>query len=380
MRIRWILPLALAGCAAWALADGGGAATPAHAQETKAERAPQPPAAPAPDADPQALQADGWEAHPLTFAPATREPFPFHTPLAGTWADLAPGSPLPIGDGVATGSEKNYLSLDLDGDGKPETVLRSIEEVVTVKTRSRGAPLTVAVRVRSREAGDQARQYSWQRNTAMVGKIGKSRVALIDDNGNGAFNETGVDALAVGSRFGSPLGGLACVDGALLRLRVEANGQRLWTKAYDGPTGTIDAVSGLKAKGKLEWLVLTSGAGVFLDVAGTKAAAVPPGKYTIAMGQLGAGKMTAQIRNGTMPALDVVAGATTRPAWGMPVRFDFTYAVVNGRVELKWSDVRLVGAGKEEYHTFTPETITPKVEVREAKTGKDLRKGTMCLS
>lgn len=374
MRVPWILCGLVAGAVA--------AATilPVIADDTKAVAPPKKAEAAPAEVDPKALEQDGWEAHALTFAPGSHSPFPFRTAGGGTWLDAPPGTPLPLGAGVATGDEKGYLLIDTDGDGKPETQIKSLDDSVTVKYKDGEVAAQASIKFRYR-MGDGKRQYVWQRNSANTGKVGKSTVALVDDNGNGSFNQWGADALAIGkSPFASPLSEVANIDGTVYRVRVDAPGKTLWTKKYEGEVGSVDLVSGYKAFGKLNWLVLTSGPSVFIDVAGSKEVQLPVGTYTIAMGEIGAGKMTAQIRNGTMAPIVVEAGKCTKVTWGMPVRFDFTYAINGGKVEIAWKDVRLVGAGKEEYYTFTPETITPKVEVKEDKTGKELRKGTMCLS
>ncbi|MBA2482273.1 MAG: hypothetical protein H0V44_16545 [Planctomycetes bacterium] len=107
----------------------------------------------------------------------------------------------PMGDGLSLAgqrfairtTDKGMLEIDLAGDGKFAAV--------------RAGPLTVALG----QSGDKRRAkidlfvtrgsngaWSYRTITRLRGQLGDTQVAIVDVDGDGVFNEPGVDAMAIG--------------------------------------------------------------------------------------------------------------------------------------------------------------------------------------
>ncbi len=342
--------------------------------------------APGRDEDPKALESDGWEARPLTFKPHSHLPFPYVTPGENYKIELssAPGEtylPFPHAgkDGVVAGFDGNYLVLDTNGDDKLDTKLKSnVDSAVLSLTNPDGTKRPYAIRAY------KGRDGSWgiQRNGMAQGTVGKTKVTFIDDDSNGYWNDYGSDAVAVGEAgYAAPLGTVLSIEGKLYQIRVDKQGGRFWTKAYTEAAGTLDMKKNFKANGDLAWCVVGNGEHFFDAATAAKGGMlVPAGNYNLVIGELRRGKMSCRIRQGTMEAIAVSSGQTAAPTWGMDVKIEFTYEVSGGKVQIHSSEVRIVGSAKEEYHTFKPQAITPRVQVKDKKSGKDVNRGTMCLS
>lgn len=366
-----------------------GTAPPSTAQDNNTttvavEAAPAKPE-PGSDEDPKALENDGWEAHELAFKAHDKTPFPFTTPGEGFWVDVPNGSgdvvlPFPNEgqDGIAGSFDKAYLLVDTNLDGKPDLALKSEMDALTVQlSLPGGVKQPYALRA------DKLRNNSYrlQRNGMAIGRFGKTRVTFIDDNSNGLWNDYGLDAVAVGeTKYAVPMSTVLRLDGALYQVKINRAGTTFWTKPCDESTGTLDMQKNFKAHGELAWCVMQSG-DMYLDLAGLKGGAeVPAGAWTLVAGELRRGKMSCRIRQGSMEPVTVAAGNVAAPAWGMDAIMDFTYDRSAGKMTLRAYDVKVFGAANEEYHSFKPGALSPRVQVRDKDTGKDVNRGTMCLS
>ncbi|MFG0317903.1 MAG: hypothetical protein ACF8XB_11565 [Planctomycetota bacterium JB042] len=144
---------------------------------------------------------------------------------------------LPVGDGIpvphaggdrfAARLDGTALLLDADGDGTAETRVAGEETagVRTAFTRLTGTspdgnPLRYAIRLRDAGAG-----WEWAASGAVTGKIGTTRISILDQNGNGRFSDVGEDAMIVGkSAVASFLSDVVSIGGVLHRLKVDRDG------------------------------------------------------------------------------------------------------------------------------------------------------------
>lgn len=294
----------------------------------------------------------------------------------------------PVGDGIAVPHEAGArfasrpdgtaLVLDTDGDGTPETRIDGDRDDAGVRTaftilRGRsvdGNALRYGVRLRDRGAG-----WEWAASGAVTGKVGNTRLQIIDQNGNGRFSDVGEDALVVGS------GDVACflsevvaIDGRLHRLRVASDGSSLELLEYDGPAGRLDLRSGLGAKARLLSCIVRSTDGRYsFDLARNAAeTVVPAAVYALESGTIGLGKDRVRIAPGRSRTFVVAADETRAVAWGEPVRAEFRYRRAGDEVAFDPADVRYFGAAGEEYVDFQPFGASPEFVVKDDGTGEEI--------
>ncbi len=342
-------------------------------------------ATPGGDADPKTLEGDGWEVHPLSFKAHDTRPFPYATPGEGYTITVVKSDevvlPFPNAGqpGIAAKYDGDYLMVDSNLDGKPDTTLKSAISASPMQlSLPDGRKIPYAIRA------DKGNSGTWaiQRNCYATGTVGKTKLVFIDDNSNGLWNDFGQDAVAIGNTtYASPLSDVIQAEGKLFRLKIDQAGNQFWTKPYEEAVGTLDMKKNFKANCDLAWCVLANGS-TFLDLATAAKGGmpVPAGSWSLVIGELRRGKMTCRIRQGKFESVAVEAGGTAAPEWGMEVKLEFTYEVREGQVHIDSGNVNVVGHAGEQYHTFKPQAITPRVQVKDKASGKDVNRGTMCLS
>ena len=236
------------------------------------------------------------------------------------------------GDGFAVEARSGGLAVDTDGDGTldqviegrldPDTQVRNAQVTLT-GTGTDGEPLRYAVRLK-----DEGTGWTWAAGGAAVGKVGETKVTLVDLNGNGRYDDVGADAMALGSRkVAHYLSEVVQIGGELLSLEVAAAGDEITVAPYAGETGTLDFRSELQTQGKLLSAIVRSSDGrhSFDLAASSQGLTVPVGSYEVLRGELGLGKATVQVDAGAMKPLEVAASGTTVLEWGGPVRAEFEY-------------------------------------------------------
>ena len=86
----------------------------------------------------------------------------------------------------------------------------------------------------------------------MSGRIEGGAVRLVDVDGNGEFNNYGVDAMVVGKSEGAGLvAPVVNLGGALYHFVVSTDGTRAQTRPYEGPVARLDASRGFESRGEL---------------------------------------------------------------------------------------------------------------------------------
>jgi hypothetical protein len=96
---------------------------------------------------------------------------------------------------------------------------------------------------------------------------------------------------------------------------------------------------------------------------------VPTGDYILHSGQVVLGKSHADLKTGRSQPLAVVAGETTKIAWGGPVKAEFAYGRSGDTVRIGPADILYFGSAGEEYTNFMPLGSSPRFAIKEKATG-----------
>ena len=321
-------------------------------------------------------------AQHVDLKPRSLRSFELHLP-ADPWQDLAGLVPVPHagGKGFLAKPEGVGLAIDTDGDGETDRLVEGKLDSVTKERhawvrlegqRADGSELEYAVRLR-----DVGEGWQWAASGVMQGTIGKTRLRLIDMDGDGAFNGYGTDAMLIGSgSIASHLSRLAYLDGSLQTLDISPDGRTIQLSAFDGPQGTVDARSALVTDGKLLSAVIQSEDGqICFDLARSRGpVAVPVGRYRIQSGQLGLGEARLNVGPGQSKAIEVSAGSSSELAWGGPARAEFAFERTGSQVAFSPDQVWYYGQAGEEYFGWNPIGKSPEFTIKERKLGTVLEK------
>lgn len=302
---------------------------------------------------------------------------------AEAWRPIAGSIPVPhaAGEGFAAKPEGIGLRIDTDGDGTTDRLVEgSVDPVTEARNawvrltgeRAGGGKLEYAVRLR-----DEGKGWQWAHSGYVQGMAGKTKVRIVDMDGDGSFNGYGTDAMVLGSgRIAGFLSELMHVDGELVSVDVAADGKSLSLTAYAGPTGTIDAKSSLETDGKLlSALVLSQDGRTCFDLARARGPLrVPIGTYRIHSGALGLGDARLMVGPGRSKALDVGNGKDLVLDWGGPAKAEFAYERNGSEVAFSPDQVWYYGTAGEEYYGWDPIGKSPEFTIREAKLGTELEK------
>lgn len=269
------------------------------------------------------------------------------------------------------------LLVDTDGDGETDARVERTAGVpvatglvkLTGKTPG-GAGLTWAARLVEDGTG-----WRFAASGAMTGKIGATRVRIVDQDNNGRYDDWGVDAMIVGrGDTASFLSRTVLVGGKLLAIDVKPDGSSLTWSPYAGETGVLDLAAGAATKAKVRSLIVRSEDGQqSFDLSGIEGGAtVPVGAYALWSGELVLGDSALQIRRGASKAISVEKGKTARPEWGGPVRAEFEYERRGGQVGFDPAKIWWFGRLGEEYHDWTPLGKSPEFVVRDTTTTEEI--------
>jgi hypothetical protein len=272
------------------------------------------------------------------------------------------------------------LAIDTDGDGELDTTVTGKRDdagnksaVVTLRGKNRdGEPFKYAARLI-----DTGKGWQFSVAGAMVGKLGETKIQLIDQNNNGRYDDFGEDAMIIGrSRYASFLSRAMNVAGTLYQVEVAADGSSMDFAPFTGATGTLDMRSKLDTKGKLLSAIVKSRDGAYsFDIATVRRGIeVPAGTYDLYSAKLGLGKAEAYVRPGRMAAVEVAANATAQVVWGGPVKGEFKYVRQGDQVAFSPDDVTYFGGAGEEYRVWDPVGKSPEFTIKEIKAGTEVAK------
>lgn len=309
----------------------------------------------------------------VRLAPAPLESNAVFLPAA-TWNDVAGGIPVRHGSEprFTAALEGDVLRVDLDGDGKHDARVEGEAGSITLTGTS---PEGNALRYTARLARFEGGPWKFTCDSAMAGEIAGVRVAVVDQNLNGEYDDVGEDALFVGrGSAASFLSDVVSLDGKLYSIAVARDGSSLEFAPYEGPSGVLDLASGFECKAKLRAAVVrsTDGKRSYELSKAKEGLRIPAGAYELVAGQLALGDNKAEIHTGRAKPIVVAPDATQRVAWGGPVRGEFTYERKGGEVQFTPWDIWYYGRLGEEYSKFLPLGTSPEFAIADAETGKPL--------
>lgn len=263
------------------------------------------------------------------------------------------------------------LAFDRDGDGALDATVTEPDKdhptrLVTFRLQN-GAEYAVRV--------NHDGPWASAPGGAMTGRIGSERFMILDQNGNGRFDDFGADALVIGrGKVASFLSRVVPVDGKLYELEVTPDGSGATLAPFTGPTGSLDLGSDFETKAKLRSVVLTSDKGDLSfelsgAVAAKQAVTLPAGHYSIHSGEVVLGKSHATLGPGRASGIEVPADGSASLAWGGPVDAEFTYQRGGGKLQIGPNDIKYFGRAGELYSSFMPLGSSPHFEVIEKATG-----------
>jgi hypothetical protein len=283
---------------------------------------------------------------------------------------------IPIGSAGGTGfhaeMDGTALAVDTNADGKVDTKAKGVASFMTLKGKNAGGrEFQYSVRL--------VNQSGWKfaASGVMAGKVKGVQLRLIDQNNNGKYNDVGEDAMIVGQ------GDAACflsrvvnLDGELYSIEVGEDGSQVSATPFTGESGTLNLDGSFTTQGILGSAVVksTNNDLSFNLASEKKGLVVPAGDYVLTYGTVTAGAETVRIRAGKMKPITVAAKATATPAWGGPIKAEFTWSHQDGVLTIRPQDLFFFGAAGEEYYDWKPDGQPPTFVVKDAKTGRELLK------
>ncbi len=309
------------------------------------------------------------------------------------------------GRGIPVTTLETSVEMDTDADGKVDAKAKGKDSCVQFRLKSDdGTAYDYMARITRCEITSSSVQWVYQRSCFMEGTFDKTRIRLIDDDNDGVYGRAGQDAIAIGNSadHAVPVGPVVSVNDKVYHLRVHPSGTRLSLKAYEGPTGRLDATSKYQSNGKLVWAAFRAGESWFdAATAGKGGLLVPAGTYRFQMGRIYSRPQGARIKAGKMDPVEVPANETAVVAWGGPLTAQFQYGfegrilkiapngpacgmaggdvAANGGCPFGADPISVEGKGGEVYWRFEPEDFTPKVVIRRKDNKKPVHKGNCIL-
>ncbi len=271
------------------------------------------------------------------------------------------------------------LKVDTNGDGELDRTIKALVDPKTQVSTTRvilsgedssGKPFRYAARLRNDADG-----WEWAPGGAMAGLIptaaGPVPVKLIDQDGNGKFNDIGSDAMIVGNTdHAMMLSTTVFVDDKLQQLDVTDDGAAFTLSPYTGATSEIDMSTSFNSKAVLlSSVILSSDRKHSFDIGAIDGPVrVPAGKYTVVSGVVGLGQHRVTIKAGKMKPLNLMADRSKKFDWGGPVSSEFKFARVGDQIQFSPKAIWYFGKAGEQYTGWLPIGKSPEFKVVDAET------------
>ena len=253
------------------------------------------------------------------------------------------------------------LLIDADADGTLETRVEGETGFVVLTSNGRRYGVSLSAKP----------SWSFKAGSEVLGKIGSTKIRLIDQNHNGSFNDIGEDAMVVGNgRAASFLSEVISIDGELRSLTVAADGSKLSYSPFVGDVGklSLHAVT----DGKVMAAVLNSKDGRYSVHLSKQDAEVlvPAGDYLLHSGVLSLAGSRVTMQKGRSKPITVAAKADKMLSWGGPAKAEFAYQEKGDELVFDPSRIWFYGATNEEYSDWNPVGKSPLIVVTDKATGK----------
>ena len=260
--------------------------------------------------------------------------------------------------------EGTTLLVDTDGDGKTDTKAEGEAAHITLTAKT----TKYAVRLVNRQG------WKFAPGGAMVGKLNGTKIQIIDQNNNGSYADVGKDAMIVGrGKVACFLSKVINVGGQLFSIEVSKDGTAVAYVPYEGKRGTF-SLGSCATNAKVLGAIVKSTDGAFsFDMAREKdGMLVPAASYVIHNGEIGLAESRVKIRKGRSAPVAVESGKKTDVNWGGPVLAEFAYARRSDKVHLDPNRIWYFGAKGEEYHGWFPNGKSPKIVIKNRKSGREI--------
>ncbi|MEZ6195387.1 MAG: hypothetical protein R3F20_06640 [Planctomycetota bacterium] len=269
-----------------------------------------------------------------------------------------------LGASFATRISGTTLEVDTDGDGEFDAKVSGKAGFLTFK----GEDSRYAMRLKNEGT------WSFAPSSSMQGELGGARLRIIDQNGNGRFDDVGGDAIVVGAGNNAAyLSTVVSVPEGLFEIQVAPHGRSLLARPYRGKAGRI-ALDWDTAARPLQAVFVNADRTVSVDLAdaGKEGLAVPAGEYVLAIGELGLASSRVQVHRGRLESFDVPAGGTTKLPLGGPLTAEFGLQRGGGQIQFSPYDISYFGRNGERYIGWQPDGKSPRIVIRVAKTGREI--------
>lgn len=291
---------------------------------------------------------------------------------AERWHDVSGEILLPGGLEFATKTEGPLkLRVDTNADGRLDKDVKGQAGFLTLSAENdEGEKVKYSVRIKNVGAA----KWQWATGSSMSGKVAGTVVHVFDQDGNGKYDDYGVDAMAIGSsKSASLLSTVVPVGDKLFNFDIQADGNGAKFSPFEGETGVLSIEKQFSAQGKLSAAVFRSGDMAFQVAGEKKGLTVPVGDYQFVSGKVERGSASCLVRSGKMRPVSVEAGGTTDVEWGETVTGEFDTRTVGKSVTVQ-PNFAYYGAAGEEYYDFAPRGKGPKIILSDAR-GKVLKEG-----
>ncbi|MFA4987721.1 MAG: hypothetical protein WC712_14165 [Candidatus Brocadiia bacterium] len=228
------------------------------------------------------------------------------------------------GRGIKCNVTQQYVEIDMDLDGKPDTKAAQSGKVVEINIANEdGTKRKFAVQLWHQPQKDASHStdptpWFYLSAAAVTGTVDGKKFLIIDDNCNGTYNDFGADSIVFApGKAGWYLTPVIDFGKGPVEILVAPNGTSISYHPVTGPTGSIDVLSGL-AKASFKPLAIglvgESKTANALRPDG-KPALLPVGKYRFDGAVI---DQMITVLGGSQPMVEVTQGGTTVVKWGGP--------------------------------------------------------------
>lgn len=285
--------------------------------------------------------------------------------------------PAPAGTVFYAETDGTKLLVDTNGDGRPDVVCKGLGNTVNFRIGDDAEALVPY----SLDLSLSDKSWHATSRCLRIGKVGKTKLSLVDANANGRFDDVGVDGVLVGkAKYARPLGRLMNIGGDVVEVEVEPFGRSMRTRPYTGELCHWDPAASFGGDGKIESLVITNADGDVFETAQKNGVDLPPGVYTFVHGAIQNGRQACEI-SGLDLNKRLMIGIPTDTGdalvWGSKVRLEYNWRR-NGNM-IQFSNIRLLGSHNERYFNFGPKPLNYKVKVADNE-GNIIFEKALCFS
>ncbi|MFA4987722.1 MAG: hypothetical protein WC712_14170 [Candidatus Brocadiia bacterium] len=228
------------------------------------------------------------------------------------------------GRGIKCNVTQQYVEIDMDLDGKPDTKAAQSGKVVEINVAyDNGVKRKYAILLWHMPTVDWTRStdpmpWYYTSASAVSGVIDGKKFLIFDDNCNGTYNDFGADSIVFASgKGGWYIAQVMDFGKGPVEISVAPDGTSLSYHPVTGPTGSIDVLSGL-AKASFKPLAIglvgESKTANALRPDG-KPALLPVGKFRFDGAVI---DRMITVLGGSLPASEVTEGGTAVVKWGGP--------------------------------------------------------------